>query len=39
MFNVIRKFVELQSKFDCITPTEKKNKTRLFIFIYLKTMF
>ena len=22
-----------------ITPTEKKNETRLFIFIYLKTMF
>jgi hypothetical protein len=24
---------------DIITPTEKKNETRLFIFIYLKTMF
>jgi len=24
---------------DDITPTEKKNETRLFIFIYLKTMF
>jgi hypothetical protein len=22
-----------------ITPTEKKNETKLFIFIYLKTMF
>jgi hypothetical protein len=22
-----------------VTPTEKKNETKLFIFIYLKTMF
>jgi len=26
-------------KIEDITPTEKKNETRLFIFIYLKTMF
>ena len=32
MFNYI-KYVKY------ITPTEKKNETRLFIFIYLKTMF
>jgi len=24
---------------EVVTPTEKKNETRLFIFIYLKTMF
>ena len=36
---VISKFESLSFNEDEITPTEKKNETRLFIFIYLKTMF
>jgi hypothetical protein len=28
-----------KAKLSPITPTEKKNETKLFIFIYLKTMF
>jgi len=29
----------LSNQIKFITPTEKKNETRLFFFIYLKTMF
>jgi hypothetical protein len=28
-----------KNEMERVTPTEKKNETRLFIFIYLKTMF
>jgi len=30
---------EYELSIDYITPTKEKNGTRLFIFIYLKTMF
>ena len=35
----LKQNLEKKNKKVNITPTEKKNETRLFIFIYLKTMF